>query len=165
MARPFNWRDNTEWWEFYDQGAEGACVGFAWSRAMTHLNRKKYAARMLYHEAQRQDPWPGGAYPGAEEFYEGTTVSAGGDVLRALGHRTVYAGVTSDWKLSEGVERYRWATDWNDVRKLLNLPDWLDGVPLNNSWGRGYPHMVRLVDEVGEKLLADGGEAAIITDR
>lgn len=43
--KPDRLTDLTGWWSFYDQGREGACVGFAWSRAMTLLNRGRYDAR------------------------------------------------------------------------------------------------------------------------
>src|SRR5262245_61996914 len=34
--------DRYAWYVFYDQSAEGACVGFGSSRMMTLLNRKRY---------------------------------------------------------------------------------------------------------------------------
>src|SRR5262249_26468429 len=38
-ARPWGVTDGAPWWDFYDQGSEGACVGFSASRMMTLLNR------------------------------------------------------------------------------------------------------------------------------
>src|SRR5688500_3931118 len=41
----------------YDQGAEGACVGFASSWLQSIHNRVFYDARWLYREAQLVDSW------------------------------------------------------------------------------------------------------------
>lgn len=49
--------DQDQWWEFYDQGSEGACVGFAWSRCMTILNKEFYTARWLWDRAKERDQW------------------------------------------------------------------------------------------------------------
>jgi hypothetical protein len=50
--------DPDEWWDFYDQGAEGACVGFGWSRCMSILNQELYAARWLWDRSKEADEWP-----------------------------------------------------------------------------------------------------------
>jgi hypothetical protein len=163
--------DTTGWWEFYDQGQEGACVGFGTSRVMTLLNRKRYLPRGNYWQAQRIDEWAGGAYPGADPFYEGTSTRAGFEVLRTRGDTPAKAGELSSsdrWApvASEGITAYRWAGTWDEVRKALGLPDSVAGVPLLNSWGRsGYPHVVRITDECGAKMLAEDGEAGFVTDK
>jgi hypothetical protein len=54
---------------------------------MSLLNRKRYDAGWLYHEAQRIDEWPG-------EDYDGTSVRAGMDVLRTEGHRRKFGPFT-----------------------------------------------------------------------
>jgi hypothetical protein len=56
-TRPYGVTDPISWWEFYDQGTEGACVGFSCSRMMSLLNRARYAGRWLYREAQIVDEW------------------------------------------------------------------------------------------------------------
>ncbi len=137
------------WWDYYNQGSTPACVGFSCARMMTLLNRKRYDALWLYKEAQRHDEWPG-------EYYEGTSVRGGCWVLKNEGPSKV---------LADGISAYRWTLDWNEVRATLGLPDSVDGVPLLNSWGRDYPHIVRLPDEVGQRLLDEDGEAAVVTDR
>ena len=71
--------DPDAWWDFYNQGEEGACVGFGISRLTSQLNRKLYDGFWLYHEAQKIDEWPG-------EDYDGTSVRAGLDILRKRGH-------------------------------------------------------------------------------
>ena len=51
------------------------------------------------------------------------------------------------------------------VRFALGVPDDLPGVPMLNSWGRGYPHVVLLMDEAGQRILHEDGEFGMITDR
>ena len=77
--KPKGHSDPDAWWDFYNQGSEGACVGFGISRLASQLNRKLYDGFWLYHEAQKIDEWPG-------EDYDGTSVRAGLDILRKRGH-------------------------------------------------------------------------------
>jgi hypothetical protein len=168
-------RDSPHWWAFYDQEAEGRCVEYAVNRVMTHANRRRYdiTSRWLYWQAQRLDEWPGGSYPGADPQYEGTSVRAGLEVARTLGmlrSRPYGETISPDEsdklvRYGDGVAAYRWATTWDMVRTALNIPDWLPGVPVNNSWGLSYPAEVVLLDEVGERLLNEDGEFGIVTDR
>ena len=158
-ALPAGTYDRTAWWSFYDQGSEGACVGFACSRMMTLMNRRRYEARWLYREAQLIDEWSD-TPPG-----EGTSVRAGCDILRLQGHRRTWGSRVHDVKPEEGIAENRWAVRWGEVREALGLPDSHDGVPLLNSWGRDYPHVVRLTDEAGERVLGEYGEACLVTDR
>lgn len=51
-------KDREEWWTFYNQGKEGACVGFGWSRFMCLLNDELYSARWLWDRAKETDQWP-----------------------------------------------------------------------------------------------------------
>ena len=57
--KPRGHTDPDVWWEFYNQGSEGACVGFGISRLASQLNRKLYDGFWLYREAQKIDEWPG----------------------------------------------------------------------------------------------------------
>jgi len=149
-------RDNRAWWGFYDQGSEGACVGFGISRAMSLLNRRRYDARWLYQAAQKVDGWPG-------ESYSGTSVRAGMDVLRTVGHRVVRDGAVP--AVGEGIAANRWATSISDVLAALGDPN-KDFVTILNSWGKGgYPHRVRMPASVLDRLLRENGEIAIVTDR
>jgi hypothetical protein len=84
-----------------DQGSEGACVGFSYThelmaRPVSVLGLSNEAARELYWAIQREDPWDGGAYPGAAPFYEGTSVLTGVKVVTDLGHYSAY-----HWAFSE----------------------------------------------------------------
>jgi hypothetical protein len=158
-VKPAGMRDLTPWWMFYDQGAEGACVGFGSSRAMTLLNRRRYDARWLYHEAQKIDEWPG-------EDYSGTSVRAGMDVLRDVGHCRVRGRNSDPANPAEGISANRWATSVDEVRTCLQSPyhDRIGAVPILNSWGRSYPHTVWMPYETLARLIREDGEATIIVD-
>lgn len=159
------------WWDFYNQGAEGSCVGFAASRMMSLLNRKKYDARWLWDQAKLMDEWPE-TNPGDDE---GTSVGAGMDILRT-GHvpwKLEYAG--RDWTqrateirvINEGIWANRWATTVDEVVVTLASPivNSLQAVPFLNSWGRAFPHITWLPLNVLERLLNEDGEMTIITDK
>lgn len=91
--RSYTWSVRDTW---LDQGREGACVGFSLAHELVArpMNAERinarYARELIYWEAQKIDPWAGGAYPGAQPFYEGTSVLAGVKVCQALGHFTEY---------------------------------------------------------------------------
>jgi hypothetical protein len=104
----------------YNQGQEGACVGFSQSWMMSVLNRKLYDARRLYLEAQLIDEWSD-TPPG-----EGTSLRAAFDVLRGRGHWRVWDDETRPIELDEGIEENRWATSVDEVRAAI-----LDGTPVN----------------------------------
>lgn len=150
--------DRTGWWDYYNQGVEGSCVGFGSSRMMSLINRKKYAARWLYLQAQLVDEY---ADTPPEE---GTSVNAAMKILKAKGHRAVVDGVTQAVSLSEGISAYRWATDVNDLLRVLGYQD-KNYVDILNSWGRSYPHLTRMPIETLARLHNEYGELAIITDR
>ncbi len=154
-------QDLTGWWDFYDQGREGACVGFGSSRMMSLLNRKRYDARWLWNMAKSVDEWPD-TNPGDDE---GTSVRAAMDVLRARGHKpwTKSAQV----KPEEGIAANRWATRVEQVADALQSPanDRMGAVRILNSWGRSYPHRVWMPYEVLQRLLDEDGEATVVTDR
>lgn len=87
--RSMSWRCKVH----LNQGSEGSCVGHgcghellarpaeADAMVVTH----KYAREQIYWAAQKKDDWPGGSYPGAKPFYEGTSVLAGVKVVCDLG--------------------------------------------------------------------------------
>ncbi len=155
--KPRGTGDPDLWWNFYNQGEEGACVGFGSSRMMSQLNRKTYDGFWLYHEAQKVDEWPG-------EDYEGTSVRAALDVLRKVGHSEVNDGKTLPPALQEGIKANRWARSIDDVLTTLGYGG-LDFVDVLNSWGRGYPHLTRMPATVLERLWKEDGEVGIVTDR
>jgi len=102
--------------EFYNQGQEGACVGFAVSWGMSILNnRMRYDARRLYREAQMIDEWDD--TPPAE----GTSVRAALDVLRNRGHWSVNRRnrISIDPALEWGIKENRWATLVDEIRTTV----------------------------------------------
>jgi len=164
--------DTDAWYSFYDQGHEGACVGFGWSRCMSIYNGVEYSARWLWDSAKNRDEWPE-TKPGDEN---GTSVRAAAEVLNESGHvlwDEAYAA--DDWKkrakytpeAKQGIKAFRWAKTVDDVHAVLGnaRADELGAVPLLNSWGPGYPHRVYLPDAVLAKLIDQEGEIAVPTDR
>lgn len=85
--RSYTWRID----ERLDQGAEGSCVGHAWAHELAARPAEvenithEFAKEKIYWEAQKEDEWEGGAYPNSSPFYEGTSVRAGGVILKRLG--------------------------------------------------------------------------------
>jgi hypothetical protein len=103
---------------FYDQGREGACVGFGWSWAMSILNRinrsfPKYAAPWLYQQAQLVDGWDD------TPPEEGTSVRAAGDILRTLGHERVWMNHAQRPTIANGIIENRWAQSVDEVRACI----------------------------------------------
>lgn len=103
----------------YDQGQEGACVGFAWSWAMSILNRRFYAARKLYLEAQLIDPYDD------TPPEEGTSTVAGAQILMRQGHWRFARGMTFPMALIDGIQSYRMAMTVDEIRMGISL-----GVPV-----------------------------------
>lgn len=153
-AKPVRSPDLWRWWRWYQQGLTSGCCGFSASRMMSHLNSRVYSGPWLYWRARLIDEWPG-------EKDDGTSVRATCEVLRTKGAKPRRQPAS----LEDGIAAYRWATSWDEVRATLGIPADRAGVPLLNSWGRQYPHIVRLDDAMGARLLAENGEAAVPTDR
>jgi hypothetical protein len=158
--------------EFYDQGAEGACVGFGWSRCMTLLNGGRYAARWLWDRSKERDEWPQ-TNPGDDQ---GTSVRAAAEVLISAGHvqwddaltgHDHVARATYRADADQGISAYRWARSVDEVHAVLDntRADELGAVPILNSWGPEYPHRVWLPDDVFARLIEEDGEVAVPTDR
>ena len=165
-------QDSQSWWDFYDQGKEGACVGFGCSRMMSLLNRKRYDARWLWDWAKSTDDWPE-TKPGDDE---GTSVRAACDILRSRGHvpwkdsyakRKYKERDKEEPAAGEGITANRWARTVDQVHGVLKSPadDRAGAVRILNSWGRGYPHRVWMPDETLQRLIDEDGEVALITDR
>jgi len=183
--------------QWLDQGNEGACVGFSMAHeliarpAVVPNITPKFAREEVYWEAQKIDPWPGGAYPGAAPFYEGTSVLAGIKMLQKLGF----------------VTEYRWAFSIQDLvlavgycgPAVLGIP-WYEGMfdpypcghlhvggsiagghailckavslkdrtfTLHNSWGKawGFQGDAKISWDELDRLLHEGGEAVIPVGR
>lgn len=99
--RSYTWRC-LDW---FDQGTEGACVGFALGHELaarpSEVNGLDYnfLLKQIYWEAQKIDPWDGGSYPGASPYYQGTSVLAGVKIIKKLNY----------------IKEYRWAFNIEDV--------------------------------------------------
>ena len=93
-------RDLRAWHSFYDQGSEGACVGFGTSRMMSLLNRRRYEARWLWDRAKEIDDWPD-TNPGDSN---GTSVRAALDILVNRGN--------VKWQNAYASANHQTRTDW-----------------------------------------------------
>lgn len=126
--RSYTWRCN----ETFDQGSDGACVAYSLGHELVARPAEvegitdRWMVENVYYEAQRNDPWEGGAYPGASPFYHGTSVLAGVKVLHKKGF----------------FKEYRWGFSLNDVLNGVghNGPavigvNWYDGMMLPDSSG------------------------------
>lgn len=166
--------DLTGWWEFYNQIREGACVGMAWSRAMSILNRVRYSGRWHWDRCKELDQWRE-TNPGDNN---GTSVRAGGEVLIRLGHvpwsprlangdgsHIARAGYVP--RATAGIHTFRWARSVDDIHAVLGnvRADKLGAISILNSWGKSWPRRVWLPDSVMDRLLREQGEAAVPTDR
>lgn len=164
---PAGLKDVLSWYHFYNQGQEGACVGFGCSRMMSLLNLEEYDAWWLWNYAKTVDEWKD-TNPGDSN---GTSVRAACDVLRTKGHIR-YNGPKMEYEAhkdgvvrkSEGIAANRWATKVDEILHALGTPGW-DHVRILNSWGTDYPHIVNMPAETLQRLLDEDGEASIVTDR
>lgn len=116
-----------------DQKVDGSCVSCAWGHELiaepTELLWVDYpfCKEKVYWEAQKIDKFPGGAYPGANPFMEGTSVLAGAKVLMRLGL----------------IDNYRWAFGLDDLiigvghygPAVIGV-NWYSGMQEPDCWGR-----------------------------
>lgn len=186
--RSYTWACSTT----LDQGTEGACVGFSWAheliaRPVVVSGIDATTATGFYHAAQGLDPWDGGAYPGADPFYEGTSVLAGAKAVQNAGYISEYrwAFGLDDVLLTLGykgpvVLGIEWHEDMfdPDADGLLHVSGGIAGghailangvslsrrlVRLHNSWGADWGRNGEAYigfDDLAQ-LLADGGEACV----
>lgn len=135
------------WKRLYDQGREGACVGFASSEMMSVLNGPFYDAFWLYHEAQKRDHIAGA--------HEGTTVHAAMEVLCQEGHRRLTRGVPGPVKLEDGILSDQWATSIDEIRAAISR-----GVPvtMGTNWYSNFdtPHLKRIGTRGREYHIGEG---------
>lgn len=156
--RPPSIADLDSAWKHFDQGREGACVGFATSRAASLFNRRLYNGYELYKQATTRDPWEGDW-----RNYSGTSVEAGLNTLRLDGAWPVRAGVTSGPLAPDGIVNFYWAKTVAEIKAALGSSE--PFARLLNSWGAAYPREVRVPWEAIERLLREGGEFAALVDR
>lgn len=116
------------------------CTGFAVSHELVAqpVVVKKgvdntFAREQIYWEAQKIDPFDGGAYPGAIPLMEGSTVLAAMKVAKNLGYIT----------------EYRWAFGIEDVKQAISQ---LGPVVLGIKWyeGMAQPSPCGMLHPTGE---------------
>lgn len=160
-ALPTHVNDLTAWWAFYNQLATGECVGFSGARAMSLENRARYDAPDLYFRAQDLAGQ-------ARDPQAGTYVRSMLEVLRTQGPKSPKGTKPIP---AQGISAYRWAQNSDQVLDVLQFAGTdrpyskVGGVPLLNSWGTYYRHVVWIQTSLIDMLLADGGECAVIVDR
>jgi hypothetical protein len=120
-----------------DQGStDGSCVGCgfthelaAWPAEVPDLDYR-FAKEKVYWEAQRNDQWAGGSYPGASPRMDGTSLLAGVKVIQTLGY----------------CDEYRWAFTLQDL--ILGVgyhgpavvgTNWYEGMFTPDTSGRVRP--------------------------
>lgn len=188
--RPRSWTWALDRW--LDQGYDGACVGFSFAhsalaRPSLLQTVTEDVAKQIYFEAQKIDPWEGGAYDGANPHYEGTSVLAGAKIAQSLGHFKTYewasdlnslilaigykgpAIIGVNWwsgMFGPDVGGYIWPTgNIEGGHAIVVVSVNLKGsyFVLHNSWGRswGVDGRCRVTFDVMEKLLNEGGEACV----
>jgi hypothetical protein len=113
------------YWKTWDQGSEGACVGFGSSVMMAVTNTRqywlankttqqfKYDPWWLYNEAQLVDEWDD------TPPEEGTSVRAACRVLQDKGHCRIFNNVSNPADLAQGISAYRWATTVDEMRAAI----------------------------------------------
>lgn len=147
--RSYTWRIASNY--VLDQGREGACVGHAVAHELmarpaevkfdTLATAIDFAHANIYWSAQRIDPWAGGSYPGADPFYEGTSVLAGMKVAKELGY----------------FEEYRWSFNIDEL--ILGVGH--NGPAILGLWwfDTSYnPNSLGFIRPVGRKV---GGHAIL----
>lgn len=160
VVMPHNNSDTAAWHKYYNQGSEGACVGFGSSRMMSLINRKRYNAFWLWNEAKKNDEWPD-TNPGDNN---GTSVRAAMDILRLQGH--VRGNFTAP-DLKEGIAENRWAISIENLFSVLQNPIYkkIGAIPFHNSWGDNYPKKVWMPCETWHRLMNESGEFTMVTDK
>jgi hypothetical protein len=130
------WKNNYH----LDQGREGACTGFGathelGSQPLRIPDLTNEFARGVYHDAQRIDHFPGGSYPGADPYMEGSTVLHAMKVLKKRGY----------------YEQYRWAFGVRDVALAIG---YLGPVVIGIPWYEGMrePASCGCLHPIGEKV-------------
>lgn len=180
-----------------DQGREGSCVGHGITNELRFTPvpvaglDSRFAVEQIYWPAQRADEWEGGAYPGADPVYEGTSVLAGIKAAAALGYYREYRWCFSEKDLALavgylgpvviGVNWHEGMTDVDEDGYIHPTGPVLGGhcvvvvgfsrtradYTALNSWGPtwGVRGRCRIRRDDLASLLAADGEAAVITRR
>jgi hypothetical protein len=98
----------------------------------------RYESRWLYLQAQLADEWDD------TPPEEGTSVRAGCEVLRTIGHRRVQAGGVGEPNLAHGITAYRWATGVDEIRAAIAYGL---AVALGVNWYEAFDHPTKVDGE------------------
>lgn len=114
-----------------NQGSEGACVGFSqtWQQLIYNVGEGFLDGFWLYEQAKKIDEWQG-------EDYDGTSLRAGFDVLRTVGHLRKdrrFKSLTP--QVSYGIVENRWATTVDEIRAAIMAGD---PVNMGTNWYSGF---------------------------
>lgn len=115
------------WHWIWDQGSQGACVGFGTSMMLTIINEAQARLRGLTPSTRRYQPW--WLWDRAKEIDEwddsnpgddsGTSVNAATTILRTRGHRLYYYGTLRPESLKQGISANRWARSIDEMRTAI----------------------------------------------
>lgn len=142
--------DRPEWWSYYSQHRNN-CTAYAASRCYTLKYRRLFDPNPLYDETLRSDEYPG-------EADEGTSVNATLAVLHNEGPWAYRAGQTKGPVARLELSAFLWIPSINHAAACLSPADVgktvLDAgyFIVLNSWGRDWPHEVRMPLETAHKL-------------
>jgi hypothetical protein len=160
--------DPIRYYNFFDQGREGACVGFGTARAASLIERRLFNPWWMWDHAKMVDEW-GDTNPGDDN---GTSVHAAFDVWRTRGFAR-YARNQANMSVEERdalapdssfrLRENRWATSVDEVLTVLNMPraTKLGAVPMLNSWNGDFPHIAWIPGETLERLRQEDGEFGV----
>lgn len=133
-----------------DQGQQGACVGNGYAHELAAKPvqvvgiDEQFAHDVIYWQTQREDPWPGGEYPGATPRYSGTSVLTGAKVVQELGFYSAYHWALNIQELAIGIGY--------DGPAVLGV-NWYEG--MDNPDAKGFLHVSGKVVG-GHCILANG---------
>jgi hypothetical protein len=193
IPRSYSWRCNVR----LDQGQEGSCVGHGIAHELASRPSEvqdithEFARQVIYWQAQREDEWPGGEYPGASPRYGGTSVLAGVKVAQKLGYFDSYHWAFSLQDLILGIGYHGPAVlglSWHegmfttDPSGYLSVTGPIVGghcilaravdlgqkrITLRNSWGIGWGQSgdAYVTFDAMDQLLHEQGEAVFFTGR
>lgn len=102
-----------EFVEYYDQGSDGACVGFAGSKLMSLKNGYQlYNPKKLWQMAKEFDGIKDTVFGDSE----GTTVDGAMRVLKKIGH---VKKDTETWDINQGILTYKWVSTVDGFRTAI----------------------------------------------
>jgi len=159
--------DLTSWWRQLNQRNLSACVGYAGTRAMMLVDRRRFDPVWLWNKAKERDEWAD-TNPGDNN---GTSVRAAMDVLRTDGHVrvTTYKGVVHPYPPDPkyGISENVWCTSPAEVLEVLGSPFYwsLGAAGFLNSWGEDYPHITYMPLGMMDRLIQDYGEMTNFIER